>query len=198
MIGPSYPGDANVQVIVKGKHFHVPEDVKRYAEDKVGHTERLFPDSVARAEVVIGAEKNPRIKGHFVCEVTLPVNGGRIVRAKATAEEPTAAIDIVIDKVENQVRKLKGKTLARRDKGVPAEAPAGVPIEDVLQSLDAALSPIARRKRFDGEPISEAEAVHQLDLVDHDFFLFRNADADGHVALVYRRDDGSFGLIELD
>lgn len=183
-----------MQVIVKGKHFQVPEDVKRYAEDKVGHTERLFPDAVTRAEVVIGEEKNPRIKGHFVCEVTMPVNGGRVLRAKATAEEPTAAVDLVIDKVENQVRKLKGKTLSRRDRQVQAEAP----IEEMIESLDAALSPIARRKRFDGEPMSEAEAVHQLDLVDHDFFLFRNADADGHVALVYRRDDGSFGLIELD
>jgi putative sigma-54 modulation protein len=187
-----------VQVIVKGKHFQVPDDVKRYAEDKVGHTERLFPDAVTRAEVVIGEEKNPRIKGHFVCEVTMPVNGGRVLRAKATATEPTAAVDLVVDKVETQVRKLKGKTLTRRDRPVPADVAAEVQIEEAIGSLDAALSPIARRKRFDGEPMSEAEAVHQLDLVDHDFFLFRNADADGHVALVYRRDDGSFGLIELD
>ncbi len=186
-----------MEVSVSGRHTTVSESLRRQAEEKIGRLEKYL-DGMERAEVHFWEEKNPRIDNKEICEVTMEGHGHHI-RCKVSAPDGFTAIDLAVDKLERQLRKLKTKVnKRRRSREKPHIEPELVP--ETLLTDDAAIDPmyeIARRKLFAINDMDPQGAALQMDLLNHDFFLFKNSETN-RTAVVYRRDQGNVGLIELE
>jgi putative sigma-54 modulation protein len=186
-----------VEITVSGRHVEVPAALRAAAVEKIGRLEKYL-DGIERADVHFTAENQRRPGSASMCEVTLQGNG-HIVRAKALAPDRYAAIDGAVDKLEHQLHRLKSRLVAKHHgnhKGAKARVAAGPDQdEDEAEGAAAGLPPVVKRKRFVLKPMTEEEAVLQMELLGHQFFFFNDADSGGP-AVVYRRDDGDIGLIE--
>lgn len=187
-----------MDIAVGGRNVEVSEALRVTVEEKVARLGR-FLDGMERAEVRFSEERNPRIPEREACEVTMHGHG-HIVRARAVAADPFAAVDRVVDKLEHRMQKLKGKLVARshpRRHGSVESLPdlvagtAGVGDTDDEEGGPR----IVKTKQFAIKPMTPEEATLQMELLGHDFFLFTNADT-GAAAVVYRRKDGDIGLID--
>jgi putative sigma-54 modulation protein len=172
---------------VKGRNLEVSEQIRKYAEDKLGKLDRLVSDPT-RVELELLVEKNPSISENHVAEATVWTKGP-VLRARESSTDIKASIDQLVDKLERQVKRYREKRreAPRRHAPPPAEAP---PVE-----LDDTATAITKTKQFAVNPMTPDEAVLQLELIGHDFFVFRNAESNG-INVVYRRRDGHYGLIE--
>ena len=168
------------------KKVKLPETVHAYAEKKVGKLDRYFRDD-ADALVAFSVEKN-RNK----VEVTVRA-ANTIFRASESTSDMYASIDAAVSDIERQIRKNKTR-LARRLKQDAfvrsAEVTSFVPDEEETDFE------LIRIKEFPMKPMSRDEAILQMNLLGHNFFAFRDVDADSAFAVVYRRNDGGYGLIE--
>jgi putative sigma-54 modulation protein len=172
-------------------------------EEKVNRLTRYL-DGMERAEVWFAEEQNPRIAEKEICEVTMHGHG-HIVRAKAAAADPLAAVDRVVDKLEHRMEKLKGKLVGRSHprrhghNGSNGARPAAGDELDDAEAADGALAAagarIVKTKQFEIKPMTPEEAALQMELLGHDFFFFTNAETE-RAAVVYRRADGNIGLID--
>ncbi len=174
---------------VKGKNVEVSEAIRTYAEEKLGRLERQLADPT-RVELELAVEKNPSIAANHVAEATVWTKGP-VLRAKEASADMRASIDLLVDKLERQVSRYREKRQRshRRDNGrAPAESPNQATTEEGGPV-------IVKTKQFALKPMTAEEAVLQLELVGHDFFVFRNVDSD-EINVVYRRRDGGYGLIE--
>ncbi len=171
---------------VKGKNVEVSDAIREYAEEKLSKLERQLADPT-RVELELAVEKNPSISQNHVAEATIWTKGP-VLRAREASADHKASIDQLVEKLERQVKRYREKRRPRRgssgDAGIPQD---GVPIDEDLR--------IVKSKQFAVKPMSAEEAVLQLELVGHDFFVFQNADT-GDVNVVYRRRDRAYGLIE--
>jgi putative sigma-54 modulation protein len=177
-----------VRLQVKGKNVEVSDSLKTYAHEKLGKLEKHLNDA-ARLELELAVEKNPSIAENQIAEGTIWTKGP-VLRARESSPDMRASIDMLVEKLERQARRYRDKRRrsARTNAGgVEAEAIPVVPEEE---------SPvIVKTKQFAVKPMTPEEAVLQLELIGHDFFVFQNADTtDANV--VYRRRDGNYGLIE--
>jgi len=190
-----------MEIVVRGKNVKVAPTVQELTKEKLGKLAR-FSLKITRVEVDYSEIRNPRVHDNELCEVTVHLKG-HFVKAHAASTDPVAALDLVIDKVEHQVTRLKERKVGRshprrrRLAGPP-------PLEDwddvVTADSDgpgngAGTAEIIRTKQFDAKPMTVDEAALQMDLLGHDFFLFNNAQT-GHATVLYRRRDGHLGLIE--
>jgi len=187
------PGkEIHVEVRVHGTHFDLNEDLTALAVEKVVHATRMFDDA-RFADVEFSEESNPRISEPFRVEITATA-AGQTVRVESSGLDERAALDIAVDKFERQLRRLKERLIGRSrkhsDKGLNA-ASSGV--EEELGAADDIR--IDRVKRFAVKPMTPEEAALQMDLLGHGFFLFLNGKTDRY-SVLYRRRDGSLGLIE--
>lgn len=182
-----------MDVVIRGKNVKVSEPLRTAATEHLAKLDR-FANGFARAEVDFSVEKNPRIAENQKCEVLVHVKG-HLLKAHASASEPFAALYAVCDKVEHQVKRLKDKrvdrTHPRRIRGQRVEW--AVDEEEDLEESGPAR--IVKTKEFTIKPMTPEEAVLQMDLLGHDFFLFTSSES-GRAAVIYRRNDGNFGLIE--
>jgi putative sigma-54 modulation protein len=187
-----------LEVVVKGRNISVTEALERYAFEKVERVTKFFDDgrSVSRAEVELIHERNPSIPDPEVAEATLFINGS-VLKAREASQDMYASIDRMSDKLERQVRRYRGRQIDRwhgQIKGSHAEQPA--PAEPfVVEEEEDVEARIVRTKQFQMKPMSAEEAVLQMELLDHDFFVFTSAET-GDINVVYRRRDGDYGLIE--
>jgi putative sigma-54 modulation protein len=183
-----------MDVVIRGKNVKVSDSLREAATEHLAKLDR-FANGFARAEVDFSVERNPRIAENQRCEVLVHVKG-HLLKAHASASEPFAALYAVCDKVEHQVKRLKDKRVARshprRIRTQRIELP---PTEEEEEAEEAQPARIVKTKEFTIKPMSADEAVLQMDLLGHDFFLFTNSDS-GRAAVIYRRNDGNFGLIE--
>jgi putative sigma-54 modulation protein len=173
---------------VKGRNLEVSDQIRQYAEDKLAKLDRLVKDPT-RIELELAVEKNPSISANQVAEATVWTKGP-VLRARETSEDMKASIDQLVDKLERQVKRYRDKRRPRkhdRHDGPPPE-PAPLEVSDEGPT-------IVKTKQFAVKPMAPDEAVLQLELVGHDFFVFRNAESN-EVNVVYRRRDGDYGLIE--
>lgn len=188
-----------VPIIINGRDLEITPRLREYVEKKAGRLDRYI-DTITDAHVELAEIRSARSAYHrHVAEMTLRGRGGMILRAEERTEDVFAAIDAVMDKIERQIERFKGKHWDPRANsgplGVQAVA-AEEPVETGETPAEAAPARVVRRKRFALTPMSEDEAIVQMDLLGHDrFFLFYNVDTDA-VNLLYRRDDGQYGLIE--
>jgi putative sigma-54 modulation protein len=172
-----------VQLRVKGRGVEVTDAIRSYAEKRLGRLERQLPDP--QIELQLSAEQNPSIRDNHVAEATVWTKGP-VLRASESSQDMRASIDKLVDKLERQVTRYREKR--GRGRRPARQAPEeGIPMAEEPQ--------IVRTKQFAVKPMNAEEAVLQLELVGHDFFVFRNADSD-EVNIVYRRRQGGYGLIE--
>ena len=170
---------------VKGRNVEISDGIRAYAEEKLGKLERHLNDPT-RVELELTVERNPSISDHHVAEATVWTKGP-VLRAREASSDMKASIDQLSDKLARQVKRYRQKRRRRsRGNGQPPSIP--------LSSSDAQPM-IVKTKQFPVKPMVPEEAVLQLELVGHDFFVFQNADT-GDVNVVYRRRDGNYGLIE--
>jgi putative sigma-54 modulation protein len=171
---------------VKGKNVEVSEAIRTYAEEKLGRLERQLADPT-RVELELAVERNPSIADNHVAEATIWTKGP-VLRAKEASTDMRASIDLLTDKLERQVSRYREK---RRRRGRRNGNGQGVPVP----TTEEVGSMIVKTKQFTMQPLSAEDAILQLELVGHDFFVFRNEET-GDVNVVYRRRDGGYGLIE--
>lgn len=184
-----------MQVSVSGRHTTVSESLRRQAEDKIGRLDRYLA-GMDRAEVHFWEEKNPRITNREVCEVTMEGHGHHI-RCRVTAPDGFTAIDLAVDKLERQLRKLKTKVRNRDRSRERVAVDAAVVPESLVDGDVEPMYNIVKTKRFGVNTMDPQEAALQMDLLNHDFFVFTNSETTKS-AVVYRRDDGDIGLIDVE
>ena len=193
-----------MEITVSARHTDVSASLREAVEDKIGRLSR-FLEGMDRAEVHFTEERNPRIAAKEVCEVTLEGHGHH-VRCKVAAADGFAAIDAAVDKLEHQLYKLKTKVVGRRHGGRRNGRSAGeldpdgvlatlVAEEAVVDDEADAAPRIVKTKKHALKPMTPEEAMLRLDLVEHDFWFFTNAET-GRSAVLYRRADGDLGLID--
>ena len=173
---------------VKGKNLEVSESIRRYAEEKMSKLGRQLHE-LTQVELELFVEKNPSISANQVAEATIFTKGPTL-RAREASTDMKSSIDQLTEKLLRQIEHYRAKRSRRhaRGNGVP---PPGGPM-----SIEEEAGPrIVKTKHFAVKPMSAEEAVLQLELVGHDFFVFRS-DESGEVNVIYRRRDGGYGLIE--
>jgi putative sigma-54 modulation protein len=185
-----------VNLTVKGRNLVVTDAIGGYAEEKIGKLGKYLAGG-SRCEVEMWTEKNPSIADSQVVEVTI-FTKGPVIRAREASPDIYASVDLVFEKLERQVKKYRGKVVSRSQEG-PKEAlaPEGfLAPEESEESLEEAAVPlIVKTKHFMVKPMAPEEACLQMDLVGHDFYVFKNSETN-ETAVVYRRRDGDYGLIE--
>ena len=182
-----------MKFVFTDKKVNVPNYIHRYAEKKVGKLDRFFKED-ASAALTFSVEKD-RNK----VEVTIRSNG-TIFRVSESSSDMRASIDAAVASLERQIRKNKTRLEKRLRQGA-FERSVGVDEEDEFFSLvpDAPEDGeyhIVRTKTFPIKPMNREEAILQMNLLGHSFFAFRDEDAGGSFAVVYRRNNGDYGLIE--
>lgn len=184
-----------MEVKASGKNMEVPERLQQYALTKLSRPGRLL-DDLKTCSAVFTEIKNPSVVASYVVEVTAKTGHGRLIRAETQAPDPYAAIDRAADKLDSQVRRLKGRMLSRTrsKKGERSKVVQSLPREEGIVEADNGIR-IARLKKFDLKPLMPEEAAEELELLGHSFYFFTNKES-GLPAVVYRRRGGDFGLIE--
>ncbi len=172
-----------MQLQVRGKNVEVTDAIRGYAEQKLRKLDRHLSDQ-ARCELELAVEKNPSIAASHIAEATIWTKGP-IIRAREASGDMRASIDLLIEKLERQATRYRAKRRRSSARGNGrARTRAAVPDGSIVKT-----------KQFPVGPLSPEEAIDQLELVGHDFFLFRNAESD-ELNVVYRRNEGGYGLIE--
>jgi putative sigma-54 modulation protein len=193
-----------VDIDVSSRHVEVSPALRDAVIEKIGHVERYL-EGMDRAEVHFTAERNPRIEQREICEVTI-TGHGHVIRAKVAAADQFAAVDAAVDKLEQQLHKLKTRLVARSHGKLhtAARSPLGRSGAEATAAMDRGESGdgsnaarLVKVKRFAVKLMTVDEAILQMDLLGHSFFFFENAHT-GAAAVVYRRDDGDIGMIEAE
>jgi putative sigma-54 modulation protein len=177
-----------VRLQVKGKNVEVSESLKTYAQEKLGKLDKHLNDA-ARLELELAVEKNPSISENQIAEGTIWTKGP-VLRARESSADMRASIDLLVEKLERQARRYRDKRRRGPGRAAVNHEPEAIP---VVPDEDSPV--IVKTKQFAVKPMSPEEAVLQLELIGHDFFVFQNGDTND-VNVVYRRRDGNYGLIE--
>ena len=183
-----------MDVTVKGRNISVTEALERYAYEKVDKVSRFFDDGRGdpRAEVELFHERNRSNPEPEVAEATLLI-GGTVLKARDASPDMYASIDGMSEKLERRVRRFRGRQIDRWHGQLNKERETVEP--SVPEEVEDLEPKIVRTKQFQMKPMGAEEAVLQMELLDHDFFVFTSADT-GEINVVYRRRDGDYGLIE--
>jgi len=202
-----------MDVVVKSRHCNVSDQFRLYVDEKIDRLEKL-DDRVIRVEVEVSAERNKRQHDQASrVEITLRTKGP-VIRAEAAAEDKPAAFDLALDKLMAQLRKAADRKRVHRGTRTPMslhEAAADVPAEPVPEpavdgadkhnvagiEVDGDGPLVVREKVHHAAPMSLDQALLELELVGHDFFLFIDSDH-GCPSVVYRRRAYDYGVIRLE
>ena len=181
-----------MQVVIRGKHFRVPEQIEERARTKFGKLSRYLPMlEDAAVEVDMAHEKAKEPDQRYVVRVT--VNGhGVHLQAEEHAAKPEAAVDLAAHAITRQAERHKERLYGRGRRGAKPAAAQPAPLED--EETRSVMEKVARVKRFAVKPMTTVEAVAQMELLGHDFFLFHDADLE-RIAVLYRRRAGDYGVI---
>ena len=169
---------------VKGKNLDVTDSIRTYAEQKLKKLDKQLNEAT-EVELELAVEKNPSIADDHIAEATIWTKGP-VLRARESSTDMKASIDQLVDKLMRQAQRYREKRRDHRPRN-GNHGPEGASMPTDPQ--------IVKSKQFAMTPMSAEEAVLQLELVGHDFFVFQNGDS-GNVNVVYRRKGGGYGLIE--
>ena len=192
-----------MDITVKGRRIEVGEKFRQHAVDKLSRVERL-DHRIIRLDVEVSEERNPRQSDHKE-RVELTVQSkGPVIRAEAAAADAYAALDLAIDKLEGRLRRAADRRRVHHGQHKPASlrgaAVNGVEHEPAAAGddvvLDEPIGALVREKVIEAEPMDVTEAVHHMELVGHDFFLFADGET-GLASVVYRRKGYDYGVIRL-
>jgi putative sigma-54 modulation protein len=176
-------GAMKMKMSISGRHLNVTDDVRAWAEKKFSKLEKYFRRE-AEAQLTFSSMKH----GSMVkLEATIH-HRGWVYRTETVNHDPLSVIDKAVDVIDRQIRRNKAKLEKKFHSGAFDSIEAG-------SGLEASDHRIVKSKKFPIKPMSVEEAVLQMDLIGHEFFMFRNAD-DDEINVVYKRKDGNYGLIE--
>ena len=172
-----------------GRNIDVSDAMRSYAEEKLGKLDR-FSDQIIDAKVVMSYAQDNSAPAKVEVQLNVP-NG--IVRAEESGQDPYAAVDMVVDKLERQLKRFKGKMMAKRTQDEPPPPPPLPPQDDEPEPEPS----IVRTKRHVLRPMTPEDAAMQMEALGHSFFMFHNAESD-QVNVIYLRQDGDYGLLQPD
>lgn len=180
---------------VRGENIEVTEAIRSYVEKRISKLNKYFTDAtqaIAHVNLKVYSNKNAKV------EVTIPMPY-LTLRAEETSPDLYASIDLVTDKLERQIRKFKTKINRKsREKGFPEFAEADTASTDEAKPGEASTDlSVVRTKRVSLKPMDSQEAILQMDMLGHNFFIFEDAETNG-TSIVYKRRDGRYGLIETN
>ena len=186
-----------MKLLIQGNNITVTEAIHDYVEQKLEKAVKHFQGITTKVVVHLSVARNARITEKHKAEVTVYANGA-VIRAQEGSENLYASIDLVSDKIARQLRKYKERLLDK--KTVPVKAGDLVeekPVSDTLigDRLPELPQEVVRMKYFAMPPMSIEEALEQLQLVDHQFYMFRNRDTD-EINVIYLRNHGGYGVIQ--
>lgn len=169
---------------IRGNKIDVTPAIKGYIEEKIGRLDKYLenPQDIS-ATVVIRVRGNQQI-----VEVTIPIHKV-ILRGEQSHDDLYAAIDIVSDKIERQIRKNKTKLRKQRN----SFTDFNIDFEEDKEETEE--KSVVKRKNVEMKPMSEEEAILQMELIGHEFFVFKDIES-GNVSVLYKRKDGDYGIIE--
>lgn len=178
-----------MEIIIHGDKIKVTDAMKNYIEDKLGRLDKYLEDSSnIRANVIV------KVKGHLqTMEITIPLKSF-ILRSEETQEDFYAAVDKTIDKLERQIRKNKTRLMSRKAKPSYDFNFDMIVVEEPEEKEE---SKIVKRKTIEVKPMDEEEAILQMELLGHQFYMYKDADTN-KPAVVYKRNDGNYGVIESE
>jgi putative sigma-54 modulation protein len=176
-----------MQLLITGKNVEVTDWLRAYIEKKIGKLDRYLPTIIeARVELLVQETKSAKDRQRV--QVTIRDNG-TLLRAEEKSADMFASIDAVLDKMYRQIARYKER---RQDRRTAGEAP---PLQVPSGEEEGRMPEIVRVKRFRISPMSPEEAVEQMELLGHDFYVFQNPASD-RWSVLYRRRDGNYGILE--
>ena len=192
-----------MKILIHGKNLELTGALKEYTEAKIEKATHHYKDIVKEADIHLSIEKNPRVSFQ-TAEVTIFANG-TVIRAEEKTENLYSSIDLVSNKLCRKLRKYKernNKTIHNKQfknkDSLPIESMESRFLDESLikKGIEASLpEPSIKNKYFEMTPISSDEARKQLDLIDHDFYVFRNK-KNNELQVIYKRNHGGYGLIQ--
>ncbi|MEL6438807.1 MAG: ribosome-associated translation inhibitor RaiA [Cyanobacteria bacterium J06621_8] len=189
-----------MKLLIQGNNIAVTESIHDYVEQKLQKAVKHFQNITGKVDVHLSVARNSRIERKHKAEVTVFANG-TVIRAQEGSESLYASIDMVADKIARQLRKYKEKHLVknvhsqvRQELTEERETPAEISSLDGDRTAELPEA-VVRSKYFTMPPMNPQEALEQLQLVDHDFYMFRNSES-GEINVIYSRNHGGFGLIQ--
>ena len=192
-----------MKILIHGKNLELTGALKEYTEAKIEKATHHYKDIVKEADIHLSIEKNPRVSFQ-TAEVTIFANG-TVIRAEEKTENLYSSIDLVSNKLCRKLRKYKernNKTIHnnqfKNKESLPIETTESNFLDEALlkEGIEASLpEPSIKNKYFEMNPISSDEARKQLDLIDHDFYVFRNK-KNNELQVIYKRNHGGYGLIQ--
>lgn len=176
-----------MELNIRGDKVSVTKSIKDYVTEKMGRLSKYFEnDKNIKASVLIRVRN-----GEQIIEVTVPTNKFTL-RAEEKHTDLYAAIDLVIDKLERQIRKNKTKLNHKYKNLIQLDINTDFEVTDE----EEVETPIVKRKNITTKPMDEEEAILQMELLNHDFFVFKNIDEEC-VSVMYKRKDGNYGIINV-
>lgn len=176
-----------MELIIRGRNIEVTEPIEAYARKRIARLERFLP-TISQAELELAQENTRSRDQRQIAQLTIRMTPGLLLRAEERHADLLAAIDLVVDKMERRIERFKGR---REGRLRPDEAAPSSPPEAASEPAGR----IVKVKRFEMTAMTPEEAVEQMELLGHDFFLFYNPET-ASINLVYRRRDGNYGLIQ--
>lgn len=170
---------------VRGSKIEITDSIRKYIEEKIGKLDKYFenPEEITACVVVKESGINQKI------EVTIPIKN-TILRGEAFNKDLYASIDLVVEKLERQIRKNKTRLHKINKEAIVAFVDFDITVEEEKEEN------IVKRKTVEMKPMSEEEAILQMNLLGHEFFIFKNSETD-NVAVVYKRNDEQYGIIDV-
>lgn len=173
-----------MEIKIRGEKKEITNAMKEYAEEKLTKLTKYIKDSDELSANILFKVRGPKQK----IEVTIPIKN-IVLRVEETGEDFYSAMDTAVDKLERQIRKNKTRLL---NKKTTAKYDYFNEIDEVVEEQE---EDIIKRKTIDVKPMSEEEAILQMEMLDHDFYFFKNSDT-GKTAVIYRRSETGYGIIE--
>ncbi len=189
-----------MKLVIQGKNIDITMAIREYVNQKIEKAVSHFQALTTEVDVSLSVAKNPRINPNkHTAEVTIYANGG-VIRAEESSENLYASIDLVADKISRQLRKFKERRADRKGNGDWKEQLVGIDLMPVGETLVGDRQPelpadVVRTKYFTMPPMRVEEALAQLDTIDHDFYVFCNAET-GQINVIYERNHGGYGVIQ--
>jgi len=192
-----------MQLIVQGKNIQVTDRLREYVETKVDRLDRYLP-AITDARMELAIEQTRKHGDRQIAQLTIH-SKGMMLRAEERSGDILPSVDMVMDKMKRQIDRYKSKRRGRL-RGTQARETEDLEFEDrevdtealldeITEDEEATEGTIVRIKRFQVSPMNPEEAIEQMELLGHDFFVFYNADG-GQFNVVYRRRDGNYGLLQ--
>ncbi|MCB9139818.1 MAG: ribosome-associated translation inhibitor RaiA [Caldilineaceae bacterium] len=188
-----------MDLTVQGRNVEINDWIQEYAEKKVGKLERYL-SSITDARCELTHSPTRSAADRYTCQITLWADG-QILRAEESTGDVFASIDATADKVYKQIRRFKGRRYqSKRRAAAAASAEAQMAAIAAMTQIEEEeeaeeVGNLIRRKQFILQPMDEEEAIEQMELLGHDFFVYLNPQS-GDANVVYRRHDGNYGLLE--